>query len=316
MSEIKSCGSFLPENKLTNDELAKTVDTSDEWIVKRTGIKARHIAGQSETTSTMAAKSAKDAIENSDLTRDDIDGIIVATTTPDRTFPSTAVLVQSQLGVAPCPAFDIQAVCSGFIYSLITADSLIQSGVAKNILVIGADKFSALLDWGDRTTCVLFGDGAGAVILSKGDDNSNILSSNIYADGRKADILTSNGGVSTNGQIGKIKMQGTDVFKEAVSCMVTSSVEAIEKAKITPDEIDLFIPHQANIRIIEAVAKKLKVPMSKIITTIKSHGNTSAASIPLALHCAIKEKKAKKGDTILMTAMGAGTTWGSVVVKL
>lgn len=306
----------MPSKILTNADLETMVDTSDEWIVQRSGIKQRHIAADDETTGDMAVHAARQALENAGITAADIDGIIVATTTPDQTFPSVAVYVQQQLSIAPCPAFDIQAVCSGFVYALTTADTYIKSGLCKNILVIGAEKMSSILDWTDRTTCVLFADGAGAMVVSAQDisdqNQSGIHSSHLYADGTGRDMLYTNGGVGTTGESGKIVMQGKDVFKTAVTRMSEVVAEAISHNNLKDTDVDWLVPHQANIRIIESIAKKLRLPMDKVIVTVDRHGNTSAASIPLAFHEGVSSGRIKKSDRVLMEAMGAGYTWGAV----
>lgn len=315
-SIIVSTGAYLPEKILTNADLEKIVDTSDEWITQRSGIKQRHIAADDETTADMAIAAAREALDRSELSAADIDGVIVATTTPDQTFPAVAVKVQAALGIAPGLAFDVQAVCTGFVYALTTADNFIKCGQAKRLLVIGAEKMSSIVDWEDRTTCVLFADGAGAVILEASDDQERgIISTHLYADGRHSDILYTNGGPSSTGQSGHIVMQGKEVFKHAVTCMADVVKEAIEHNGLTPDDIDWLVPHQANIRIIESTAKKLGAPMDKVVVTVDKHGNTSAASIPLALHEAVADGRIKRGELLLMEAMGGGLTWGSALVR-
>ncbi len=319
-SIILGTGSYSPEKILTNADLEKMVDTTDEWITQRSGIKQRHIAADNQTTGDMALEAARQAIEASGLAADDIDGIIVATTTPDRTFPSVAVKVQGELGVKPCLAFDVQAVCTGFVYALSVADNFIKGGQAKNILVIGAEKMSSLVDWNDRTTCVLFADGAGAVVLSAAEGEGNlseqgIHSTHLYANGAQRDMLQTSGGVSTTGSNGVIEMQGRDVFKYAVSYMADVVGEVLEHNNITPDDIDWLVPHQANIRIIESTAKKLNMNMDQVVVTVDHHGNTSAASIPLALDEAVRGGKVKRGDMLLIEAMGGGLTWGAALVR-
>ncbi len=302
---------------MTNADLEKIVDTSDEWIVQRSGIKQRHIAAQNETTSDMATKAAQNALESAGLSASDIDGIIVATTTPDQTFPSVAVKVQAALGVPAGIAFDVQAVCTGFIYALATADNFIKAGQLKRVLVIGAEKMSAVLDWSDRTTCVLFGDGAGAVILEAKDaSESGILSTHLYADGNYKDILYTNGGVSTTGDSGHIVMHGREVFKHAVKLMAGAVNAALEANDLSADQIDWLVPHQANARIIEATAKKLNLPMERVIMTVANHGNTSAASIPLAFDEAMKSGRIQSGQSVLFEALGGGLTWGSALVRV
>lgn len=316
---IRSTGSYLPEKVMTNDDLAKIVDTSDEWITQRSGIKSRHIAADDEATSDLATKAAQSALDAAGLSPDDIDGIIVATTTPDMTFPSTAALVQAKLKTAPAGiAFDIQAVCSGFVYALSVANNFISSGQAQRILVIGAEKMSSIIDWNDRTTCVLFADGAGAVILEaqEGDvADQGIMSTHLYANGHHADILKTSGGTSTTGESGSIHMQGREVFKHAVTLMSDVVVEALQANNLQASDIDMLVPHQANIRIIEGTAKKLGMSMDKVIVTVDHHGNTSAASIPLALDEAVRGKRIQRGDLILMEALGAGLTWGAALAR-
>ena len=314
-SVIRSTGSYLPDRILTNTEMEKLVDTSDEWIVQRTGIKARHVAAEGQATSDMAAKAAQRALEASGLTAADIDGVIVATTTPDQSFPSVAVKVQAALGLKHGPAFDVQAVCSGFVYALSVADSMIRSGVMRRVIVIGAEKMTSLLDWNDRTTCVLFGDGAGAVILEGQDGENGILSTHLYADGKLNDLLYTDGGVSTTGTSGHIIMHGKEVFKNAVSLMASIVDEVLTKNGITPDQIDWLVPHQANLRIIAGTAEKLKMSMDKVVVTVDRHGNTSAASIPLALDAAVRDGRIKRGQTLLLEALGGGLTWAAALIK-
>ncbi len=319
-SIIKSTGSYLPERILTNAELEKMVDTTDEWITQRSGIKQRHIARDDESTGDMAIKAALDALATSGLSPDDIDGVIVATTTPDRTFPSVAVKVQGELGIKPGLAFDVQAVCTGFVYALTVADNFIKCGQAKNILVIGAEKMSSLVDWTDRTTCVLFADGAGAVVLSAQENNEGLAgqgihSTHLYANGAQREMLQTTGGVSTTGDNGVIEMQGREVFKYAVSYMADVVGEVLERNNITSADIDWLVPHQANIRIIEGTAKKLDMGMEQVVVTVDHHGNTSAASIPLALDEAVKSGKIMRGQMLLIEAMGGGLTWGAALVR-
>lgn len=319
-SIILSTGSYLPKKILTNADLEKMVDTTDEWITQRSGIKKRHIAADDESTGDMAIEAARAALENSNLTPNDIDGIIVATTTPDRTFPSVAVKVQGELGIKLGFAFDVQAVCTGFVYAMTLADNFIKLGQAKNILVIGAEKMSSVVDWTDRTTCVLFADGAGAVILSAkenddGLEGQGIHSTHIYANGHQRDMLQTSGGVSTTGDTGHIEMQGREVFKYAVSYMAEVVGEVLEHNHITAEDIDWLVPHQANIRIIESTAKKLKMSMDQVVVTVDHHGNTSAASIPLALDEAVQSGKIKRGEMLLIEAMGGGLTWGAALVR-
>lgn len=312
-SRILSCDSYLPKKIVTNFDLEKSVDTNDAWIVERTGIKERHIAGEDELTSDMAYISAKGAINKAGLKPADIDLIIVATTTPDRTFPSTATAVQHKLGIKTGFAFDIQAVCSGFIYALTVADKFIKTGQVKNAVIIGAETLSKIVDWTDRNTCVLFGDGAGAVVLSASDDDSGILVTSLYSDGSYSDILNTSGGPGISGTSGYIQMAGKEVFKHAVEKMSSCVVDSLKKAKLEVKDIDWLIPHQANARILSAVAKRIGLSEEKVVITVQNHANTSAASIPLALNSVID--KIKKGDIVVMEALGGGLTWGSIVIK-
>ncbi|MBI1328170.1 MAG: beta-ketoacyl-ACP synthase III [Alphaproteobacteria bacterium] len=314
---IAGTGSYLPVKVMTNADMAKIVDTNDEWIVARTGIKARHIAdSEYETTSFMASEAAKKALEAAQLKPEDIDAIIVATTTPDLTFPSVAAQVQAMLGVPPCVAFDVQAVCSGFLYALSVADKFIKTKSAENILVIGAERMSKILDWNDRTTCVLFGDGAGAVVLkAHGDTKRGVIATNLYADGRLKDILLTSGGTATTGDAGMIQMQGKDVFKYAVTFMAEMVDDILKQADVKREEINWLVPHQANLRIISGAAQKLGLPMEQVIITLDSHGNTSAASIPLALDQGVRDGRIKQGQMLLMEAVGGGLTWASALVR-
>lgn len=313
---IQSTGSFLPSNIMTNKDLEKIVDTSDEWIQQRSGIKQRRIAADDETTADMAIGAAKDALNSGSIKAEDIDCIIVATTTPDQTFPAVAVKVQTALGIPAGIAFDVQAVCTGFVYALSVANSFIISGQAKNILVIGADKMSSILNWEDRTTCVLFADGAGAVVLSAEEsEERGIISSHLYADGTHKDILYVDGGPSSTKTTGHIVMEGKEVFKHAVTNMAEVVKEALLENDLGADAIDWLVPHQANIRIIESTAKKLKMPMDKVIVTVDRHGNTSAASIPLAFDEGVKQGRIQKGDMVLFEGMGGGLTWGAVLAR-
>lgn len=315
-SYIAGTGSYLPERIVTNADMEKIVETTDEWIVQRSGIRQRHIAAEGQTTSDMAIIAAQRALESAGLTAADIDGVIVATTTPDQTFPSVAVKVQAALGCTPGPAFDVQAVCTGFVYAIATANHFVKSGQVKRMLVIGAEKMSSIVDWTDRTTCVLFADGAGAVILEgRGQGANGILSTHLYADGNYRDILYVNGGVSSTGQVGHIIMHGREVFKHAVGLMADAVEAAFRENDITAEQIDWLVPHQANIRIIEATAKKLGLPMEKVIVTLENHGNTSAASIPLAFDAGVRSGKIKRGQTVLFEAMGGGLTWGSALLR-
>ncbi|WP_265039356.1 beta-ketoacyl-ACP synthase III [Wolbachia endosymbiont (group A) of Yponomeuta plumbellus] len=313
-SFILSTGSYLPRKMLSNNEIASIVETSDEWIRQRTGIVQRHIADEGELTSDLAVNAAKSAIEKAKISVDEIDLIIVATTTPDKTFPSCATIVQSKLKCKNAFAFDVQAACSGFIYAVTVADSLIKSNNRiKYALVIGAEIMSRIVDWEDRSTCVLFGDGAGAVVMKSEMGRSGIISTNLYSDGN-VDILCTNGGVSSTGDSGKICMNGREVFKHVVDKLTASVEETLKCNNLKITDIDWLIPHQANIRIIEAVVKKLDFPIEKVINTVDKHANTSAASIPLALDYAIQESKIKSGNLVLLISIGAGLTWGSVLL--
>ncbi|WP_207456148.1 beta-ketoacyl-ACP synthase III [Azospirillum sp. SYSU D00513] len=318
-SRILGCGSYLPANIVTNDDLAKRVDTSDEWIVQRTGIRSRHLAAEGELTSDLALAAAVRALEHAGVEPGSIDCIVLATTTPDNTFPATATKVQAALG-AKGFALDIQAVCSGFIYALSIADNFIRTGQAKRALVIGAETFSRLLDWSDRTTCVLFGDGAGAVVLEGYDGNGNagdrgVLSAHLHSDGSQYDLLYVDGGVSATGTAGHVRMQGQEVFRHAVSKLSSVVEEALVANGLEPAAIDWLVPHQANQRIIDGIARKLKLSTDKVVLTVDRHGNTSAASIPLALSEAVHDGRIKRGDLILMEAIGGGLAWGSALVR-
>ena len=308
-------GSYLPSHVMTNDELSEFVETDDSWIKQRTGIGQRHIVAEGEKTSDLAVNAAKRALENARLSAADIDIIIIATTTPDDTFPSTATKVQHFFKMKDTPAFDIQAVCSGFIYSLQVADSFLKCGNAKNILVIGAETLSKIVDWEDRRTCVLFGDGAGAVIISASKESRGILATKLYSDGSWHDSLFSDGGPSFNQKVGKIRMNGQDIFKQAVNKLSESTSKALDECNLSVKDLDWFIPHQANQRIISSTAKKLGISEDKTISTVKFHANTSAASIPLALSSAIKGGKIKENHLIAMCAIGGGLTWGSCILK-
>lgn len=315
-SKIIAVGSYLPEKFLTNLDLEKIVDTTDSWIIERTGIKKRHIAADNQLTSDIAFAAALRALENSSIKVSEIEMIIVATTTPDLTFPATATTVQAKLNAKNAFAFDLQAVCSGFVFALNTADNFIKSGQVKNALVIGADILSRIVDWKDRNTCVLFGDGAGAVILqATNDENSGIISSNLHSDGSLNDILKTSGGTSSNQKSGFIEMSGKEVFKHAVDKMVKSVLAALKKADLKVEDIDLLVPHQANARILNAVAERLGIAKEKVVITVENHANTSAASIPLALDQANKDGRIKKGDIVVLEALGGGLTWGSIVLK-
>lgn len=317
-SVITATGSYLPAKIVTNNDLAKTVDTSDEWIFSRTGIKQRHIAATGELTSDLAVKAVNAAIATSSqpIKVEDIELIIVATTTPDLTFPATATTVQAKIGAKNAFAFDVQAVCSGFVYALSVADNFIKSGQVKNAVVIGAETLSRIVDWNDRNSCVLFGDGAGAVILQASEEeNRGIIASKLSSDGSLNDILKTSGGPSFNQQAGIIQMAGKEVFKHAVEKMAKSVIDVLEKVNLKTADIDLLVPHQANARILSSVANKLGLADDKVILTVEGHANTSAASIPLALDYANKNNRLKKGDLVVMEALGGGLTWGSVVLR-
>ncbi|MBT7953736.1 MAG: ketoacyl-ACP synthase III [Rhodospirillaceae bacterium] len=321
ISQLAGCGSYLPQNVVTNDDLAKKVDTSDEWIIARTGIKQRHFVADDEFTSDIAIEASKRALEHAGVDGADIDLIVVGTTTPDRTFPATAVRLQKELGCRSGAAFDVQAVCSGFIYALSIVDSLIQTGQAKTALVVGADTLSRLLNWEDRTTCVLFGDGAGAVVVKaveveeQSTDDPGILSTHIHSDGNLEELLYCDGGPSTTQSTGYITMAGKEVFRHAVTNLAAVVKEALEVNDLQDSDLDWLVPHQANKRIIESTAKKLKMSMEKVILTVEDHANTSAASIPLALDHGVREGLIKRGDLLLMEAMGGGLTWGAALVR-
>lgn len=313
---ICATGSYLPKNIVTNDDLSQKVDTSDEWIFTRTGIKKRHVAADGELTSDLAKKACDDLFKNSKLQAEDIELIIVATTSPDLTFPSTAVILQEKIGARNAFAFDVQAVCSGFIYALSVAESYIKSGKVKNALVVGAETLSRIVDWKDRNTCVLFGDGAGAALLDiTENENRGILSSKLKSDGSLVNILKTSGGPSLSKDSGYIEMAGREVFKHAVSKMSDVVLDSLKLANVETTDINLLIPHQANVRILESVAKKLNLREDQVIKTVEDHANTSAASIPLALDYAVKNNKIKEGDLIVLEALGGGLTWGSVVLK-
>ncbi|HKG74348.1 MAG TPA: beta-ketoacyl-ACP synthase III [Aestuariivirgaceae bacterium] len=319
-SIIKGVGSYLPSKILTNDDLARRVDTSDAWIVERTGIKERRIAAPGEATSDLALAAAKAALADAGMEADRIDLIILATATPDQTFPATAATVQAKLGIIGPPAFDLQAVCSGFIYALATADSMIKTGQASAALVIGAEVFSRILDWTDRSTCVLFGDGAGAFVLEAGEGSGTvadrgILASRLHSDGRYRGKLYVDGGPSTTGTTGVLRMEGRDVFRHAVINIASVIDETLADQNIRPEDIDWFVPHQANRRILEGTARKLGLREESIVITLDKHGNTSAASVPLAFDTAIKDGRIKRGDLILMEAMGGGFTWGATLAR-
>jgi 3-oxoacyl-[acyl-carrier-protein] synthase-3 len=319
-SYIAGCGSYLPSRIVTNDELATRVDTSDEWIVERTGIRQRHVAAEGEKTSDLAIAAARQALEKAGVAGDSVDLIVLATASPDNTFPATAVKVQTAIGAHKAVAFDVQAVCSGFIYGLAVADNAIRLGQAKTALVIGAETFSRLLDWQDRTTCVLFGDGAGAVVLKACEGQGTnkdrgILSTHLHSDGRQHDMLYADGGPSSTRTVGKVRMQGKEVFRHAVVNMAAVLEEALLANQLTSAEIDWLVPHQANLRILDATAKKLGLPSEKVVITVDRHANTSAASIPLALAEAANDGRIKSGQLVMLEAMGAGFTWASAAVR-
>jgi 3-oxoacyl-[acyl-carrier-protein] synthase-3 len=313
-SRIAGTGSYLPAKILTNADLERMVETTDEWIVARTGIRERHIAADGEFTSDLAEQASRKAMEAAAVTPQEIDLIIVATTTPDRIFPSAACFLQSKLGIAGCPAFDIQAVCSGFVYALTTADQFIKSGAAKCALVVGAETISRITDWSDRSNCILWGDGAGAVIL-KASDEAGIISTHLHADGTHANLLHVTGGPLHQGDKPSIQMEGNAVFKMAVNTLDAIVDETLGANGMEKAHVDWLVPHQANIRIIQATAKKLGMGMERVVVTVDKHGNTSAASIPLALDVAVRDGRIKRGETVLMEAFGGGFTWGSVLLK-
>ncbi len=322
-SILLGTGSALPKRVVTNAELTETVDTSDEWIVERTGIRMRHIAGEGETTATLATDAAKAALEAAGLAAQDIDLIILATATPDQTFPAAATKVQAALGIDDCVAFDVAAVCSGFLYAVTVADSMIRSGAANRALVIGSETFSRILDWEDRTTCVLFGDGAGAIVLGAEESAATdprsargILASKLHADGRHNQLLYVDGGPSTTGTVGKLRMKGQEVFRHAVVNLASVLNEVMSLAGLDARDIDWLVPHQANARILDATARKLKLPAERVIVTVDRHANTSAASVPLALDLAMRDGRIKAGDLVVLEAMGGGFTWGACVLRL
>ena len=319
-SVVLGCGSYLPQRILTNAELARRIDTSDEWIVQRTGIRERHIAAEDEFTSHLAVKAANAALANAGLEAQAIDLIVLATSTPDNTFPATAVAVQNGLGITHGAAFDLQAVCSGFVFALATADNFLRSGAFKRALVIGAETFSRILDWSDRGTCVLFGDGAGAIVLEAQEQpgqssDRGVLTTHLRSDGRHKGKLFVDGGPGSTRTVGHLRMEGREVFKHAVGMITDVIVDAFNATGLTADDITWFIPHQANKRIIDASAHKLHIAPQKVVLTVDLHGNTSAASIPLALNVAVQDGRVKKGDLVLFEAMGGGFTWGSALVR-
>ncbi|GAB3131399.1 beta-ketoacyl-ACP synthase III [Novispirillum itersonii] len=320
-SVIAGTGSYLPERIVSNAEMAERVDTSDDWIIERTGIRQRHVAAEGECTSDLAIKAAERALAAAGVDGKDIDLIVLATATPDYTFPSTAVTVQAHFGCAGVPAFDVQAVCSGFVYALTVADNFIKAGQVKTALVIGAETFSRILDWNDRTTCVLFGDGAGAVVLKaeEGDGSSSdrgILTTHLHADGRQHDLLYVDGGPSKTQTTGYLRMQGREVFRHAVVNLAAVVDEALKATGLTSADIDWLVPHQANRRILDGTAKKLGVSPDKVVITVDRHANTSAASIPLALDEAVRDGRVREGQVVILEAMGGGFTWGSALIRM
>ena len=318
-SVIIGTGSALPPRRVSNAELAQEVDTSDEWIVERTGIRFRHIAGPDETTGTLAAEASKAALANAGIAAADIDLIVLATATPDQTFPATATKVQAALGIHDCVAFDVAAVCSGFLYAVQVADSMLRAGVHKRALVIGAETFSRILDWEDRAPCVLFGDGAGAIVLEAQDSadagERGILSTKLHADGRYNELLYVDGGPSTTQTVGKLRMKGREVFRHAVVNLASVMQESLAAAGLQPGDVDWVVPHQANARILDATARKLDLAAEKVIVTVDQHANTSAASVPLALDTAVRDGRIRRGDLLVLEAMGGGFTWGAAVVR-
>jgi len=314
-SVIRGTGSALPKRRVDNAELATMVDTTDEWIVARTGIRSRYIAGEGETTATLATAAARQALEAAGLTAEDIGLIVLATATPDQTFPSSATKVQATLGIEDCIAFDVHAVCTGFLYALSVADSMLQSGAADTALVIGAETFSRILDWEDRGTCVLFGDGAGALVLRTEDGDRGILATRLHADGRYNELLYVDGGPSTTGTVGKLRMKGREVFRHAVKNLTDVLHEVLAAAGLESSDVDWVVPHQANARILDATAKKLGLPKEKVVVTVDRHANTSAASVPLALDTAVRDGRIKRGDLVVLEAMGGGFTWGAAVLR-
>ncbi|MDH3473456.1 MAG: ketoacyl-ACP synthase III [Rhodospirillales bacterium] len=319
-SQIAGCGSYLPDRVMSNEELARRVETSDEWISKRTGIRQRHLAAEGQVTSDLGFEAATAALAQAGLTADAVDLIVCATSTPDETFPATATRIQARLGMTRGAAFDVQAVCSGFVYGLAVADNFIRAGQAGTALVIGAETFSRILDWDDRGTCVLFGDGAGAVVLERANGAGNaadrgLLSTHIYSDGRHHDALYVDGGPSSTQSTGHLRMEGREVYRHAVVRMAEAIDTALEANGLTPGDIDWLVPHQANLRIIESMAHRLNLPQDRVVVTVDRHANTSAASIPLALSEAVADGRIREGDLVLMEAMGGGFTWGSALAR-
>ena len=319
-SFIRGVGGYLPQRIMTNEEMSTIVDTSDQWIRERTGITQRHIASEGELTSDLAVGAARDALTHAGIAAADVDLIVLATTTPDQTFPATATAVQAKLECGPGAAFDVQAVCSGFLFALTTADGLLKQGLFNTALVIGAETFTRILDWSDRGTCVLFGDGAGAVVLQSGESehgsSNGIITNYVRTDGTKSNLLYVDGGVSSTGTIGHVRMSGNRVFKHAVTNISSAIQAVIEETGLSADDIDWFVPHQANQRILDGVAKKMGIDESKVVSTVALHGNTSAASIPLALNAAVKDGRIKPGDLVLSEAMGGGFSWGASLFRI
>lgn len=317
---VEGVGHYLPERVVPNTYFESFLETTDEWIKTRSGIERRHFAADDQTTSDLAVRAARQALDNAGCTADDIDGILVATSTPDLTFPSVATMVQNELGMTRGFGFDVQAVCAGFIYALANANALIVSGQAKRLLVIGAETFSRIMDWTDRSTCVLFGDGAGAIVLGAQTgagtaQDRGILSADLNSDGRYRDMLFVDGGVSTTGTAGKLRMQGNPLFRQAVEKLTSTAESALKKAGLADADVDWIVPHQANIRIIQGTARKMGIPMDRVIVTVQDHGNTSAASIPLALSVGVAQGKIKRGDVLVSEAIGGGLAWGAVVLR-
>ena len=312
---VLGTGSALPARRVSNAELAETVDTSDAWIVERTGIRARYIAGEGETTASMAADAARRALAAAGLDAASIDLIVLATATPDQTFPSSATTVQAMLSIDDCVAFDVAAVCSGFLYAVSVAESMIRAGSANMALVIGSETFSRILDWEDRGTCVLFGDGAGAIVLGACEDGRGVLATKLHADGRHNKLLYVDGGPSTTGTVGKLRMEGPAVFKHAVTNLANVLTETLDAAGLTAADVDWVVPHQANARILDATARKLGLDPAKLVVTVDQHANTSAASVPLALDVAVRDGRIKAGDLVVLEAMGGGFTWGAAAIR-
>jgi 3-oxoacyl-[acyl-carrier-protein] synthase-3 len=317
-SIVTGTGSALPARRVSNAELAERIDTSDEWIVERTGIRFRHIAAPEETTATLAADACRAALASAGVAATDIDLIVLATATPDQTFPAAATKVQAMLGIPDCVAFDVAAVCSGFLYAVQVADSMLRAGAHRRALVIGAETFSRILDWEDRTTCVLFGDGAGAIVLEAeetADGARGILATRLHADGRHNDLLYVDGGPSTTGTVGKVRMKGREVFRHAVTNLAAVMTESLGAAGLEAGDVDWVVPHQANARILDATARKLGLPPEKVVVTVDQHANTSAASVPLALDTAVRDGRIRPGHLVVLEAMGGGFTWGAAVVR-